>query len=106
MTKLKFKVAHRATILSGDKTETRRNFPTALPQLGSQLDAVDGEGDSIATIRITGLRLQKVCEFTDEDALREGYNTHSDLWEQLMHWHNGELPLQKEMVAIRFEVVT
>ena len=82
---LLFQPEHVLPILRGDKTQTRREWPRgprvkvgALHQCRLRMLRKD---TTFAVVLVTGLRRERLCEITDEDARREGYESRAAYFE-------------------------
>lgn len=62
-------------------------------------------GVGVARIHITGIRLEPLCDITDEDVRAEGFETRQEFFERLFMLYGKKLDLAQSAWAINFEYV-
>lgn len=91
-------------VLSGDKTVTRRDWPTNYRE-GQVVSIVPGMGRiACGKVRIIGVEPTRIDWFDDDEAKREGFDNYdefADYWRSLY----GTFDLNQRFTRIEFELI-
>ncbi|MEM0489993.1 MAG: ASCH domain-containing protein [Ignisphaera sp.] len=88
-------------ILEGVKTTTTR-LGKVIPRLRTVI--IHSDGKPIAEALIKNVTYKKVCELTDEDAKRDGYNSVEELLNDLRNIYGRDIHQEDVVSIIEFEI--
>lgn len=101
--KLTFKKEYAPDIISGKKTSTVRM--TSSLKVGDEVELYAG-GIWLGTAKIKGVEVKKVRKLTDEDALKDGFNSRDELVKTLKRIYRSKgLSESTEVKLIRFRLM-
>lgn len=103
-----FKNEHIQMILDGKKTQTRRTWKVCKVKVGGLYKCKKEllSKDCFAKIKVNKLFKQKLCDMSEEDAIKEGYSSKKDYFDVFQKIYKIDpLTYDNEVYVVEFELV-